>query len=78
MNNPRSPSLKGIMASKKKTVDTLLLSDLGLDAASLKGKTSVTGYANVPARAPGKKFEADPAELASQLVMLLQNEAKVI
>jgi len=78
MNNPRIPSLKGIMASKKKTVDTLTLSDLGLDTASLKGRTSVTGYANVPARAPGKKFEADPGELASQLVMLLQNEAKVI
>ena len=78
MNNPRIPSLKGIMASKKKNVDTISLGDLALDAAALKGKTVVTGYANVPARAPGQKFEADPAELASQLVNLLQNEAKVI
>lgn len=78
MNNPRIPSLKGIMASKKKTVDTLSLPDLGIDPSTLAGKTKVTGYANVPARAAGRKFEADPADLARQLVGLLQNEAKVI
>jgi electron transfer flavoprotein beta subunit len=78
MNNPRIPSLKGIMASKKKTVESITLSDLSLDAMSMAGKTRVTGYTNVPGRPAGKKFEADPADLAKQVVGLLLNEAKVI
>lgn len=78
MNNPRIPSLKGIMASKKKTVESITLADLSLDAAALAGKTRVTGYANVPARPAGRKFEADPADLATQVVGLLLNESKVI
>ncbi len=78
MNNPRIPSLKGIMASKKKEVTTVSPAELGLDAAALKPATVVTGYRNVPARNPGKKFEADAEELARTLVGLLQNEAKVI
>jgi electron transfer flavoprotein beta subunit len=45
-NNPRYPSMKGIMGAKKKTVQTLTLADLGLDAASVGGtaaKERVTG-----------------------------------
>jgi electron transfer flavoprotein beta subunit len=78
MNDPRIPGLKGIMMSKKKQVDVVGLADLGLDRASLGNKTSVTGYQNLPAREPGKKFEGDAEELVSQLVNLLENEAKVI
>jgi electron transfer flavoprotein beta subunit len=35
INEPRYPSLKGIMGAKKKPQDTLAASDLGLDASSL-------------------------------------------
>ncbi len=35
INEPRYPSMKGIMASKKKPIDTLTLADLGLDAAQV-------------------------------------------
>lgn len=34
-NNPRYPSMKGIMGAKKKAVETLSLADLGLDASSV-------------------------------------------
>lgn len=81
MNNPRIPSLKGIMASKKKNVDTHTLESLGLDLATIKSgvvKTKNIGYQNMPAREPGKKFEGDAEELVANLVNLLQNEAKVI
>ncbi len=81
MNEPRIPSLKGIMTSKRKPVDVKTLEDLGLNLDDLKtnvAKTSVTGYEPVPERAPGKKFEADPEELVSTLSDLLQNEAKVL
>ena len=37
INEPRYPSMKGIMASKKKPLDTFSLSDLGLDPAVVGG-----------------------------------------
>ncbi|HLY31039.1 MAG TPA: electron transfer flavoprotein subunit beta/FixA family protein [Ktedonobacterales bacterium] len=35
INEPRYPSMKGIMQAKKKPIDTLALADLGLDPASV-------------------------------------------
>ncbi len=81
MNEPRIPSLKGIMQSKRKKVETLQLGDLGLDPDTLSSKTSKTkgqGYKEVPGREPGKKLEGDPEELVTELVGLLENEAKVL
>ena len=80
MNDPRIPSLKGIMQSKRKPFDNKTLGDLGIDAATLKGgqATHVTGYQDVPGREPGQKFEGEADELAKNLVNLLENEAKVL
>ena len=81
MNEPRIPGLKGIMQSKKKPVKTVTLADLGLSLDAVKGgvvKTEGIGFKEVPGREPGKKFEGDAAELVSQLVHLLDNEAKVL
>ncbi|MCC5927494.1 MAG: electron transfer flavoprotein subunit beta/FixA family protein [Bacteroidetes bacterium] len=80
MNNPRIPSLKGIMASKKKPVETHTLEDLGLSLATVRDsvKTSTISYQEMPAREAGKKLEGDAEELVSSLMNLLQNEAKVI
>ena len=81
MNNPRIPSLKGIMSSKKKPVESYSLDSLGLNLNTLRDdvvKTNTLSYQNMPAREPGKKFEGDAEELVGTLVNLLQNEAKVI
>jgi electron transfer flavoprotein beta subunit len=56
INEPRYPSFKGIMAAKKKPVETLALSDLGLDAATvgLGGAWSTVNDAQVsPPRQAG-------------------------
>jgi len=56
INEPRYPSFKGIMAAKKKPVQTLTLADLGVDAGSagLDGSlTSVVDFAARPPRAAG-------------------------
>jgi electron transfer flavoprotein beta subunit len=56
INEPRYPSFKGIMAAKKKPVETLTLSDLGVDAATvgLAGSWSaVQDFATRPPRAAG-------------------------
>ena len=64
INEPRYPSFKGIMAAKKKPVQTLALADLGVDpgAAGLAGSwTAVAGFAARPPRAAGQvvKDEGD-------------------
>jgi electron transfer flavoprotein beta subunit len=53
---PRYPSFKGIMAAKKKPVDTLAVADLGLDAAAVgvaAAASEVVDFAARPARAAG-------------------------
>ncbi len=50
INEPRYPSFKGIMAAKKKPVETLTAADLGLEAGSLGAAGSATAVADFAAR----------------------------
>ena len=75
LNEPRYPSLKGIMSAKKKPIDVKQAADLGNPA----GKIEVVGLEPPPPRIAGRKLEAaDAAGFASQLVKALREEAKVI
>src|SRR5699024_8509952 len=78
MNEPRIPSLKGIMQSKRTPVEEIELGSLRLEEGKLQGKTKVTGYREKPEREAGQKFEGDPEELAQQVVQLLNEEANVV
>jgi len=78
MNEPRIPSLKGIMQSKRKPMDTVELDDLGLSEDGLQPKTKVTGYMEKPEREAGQKFEGEPDELAQKVAHLLDEEENVI
>ncbi|MGA0209500.1 MAG: electron transfer flavoprotein subunit beta/FixA family protein [Candidatus Nanopelagicales bacterium] len=56
INEPRYPSFKGIMAAKKKPVETLGIADLGIDAASVgqgAAWSAVADFAARPAKAAG-------------------------
>ena len=56
INEPRYPSFKGIMAAKKKPVETLSLADIGLDPGEVglaASATEVVSFAKRPARAAG-------------------------
>lgn len=72
MNDPRIPSLKGIMQSKKKTIDRFELAEMsGLDErlGSIEGAlVQVKGYRSPPDRPPGKMFEGEPEEQVAQLM----------
>ncbi|KAA2259539.1 electron transfer flavoprotein subunit beta/FixA family protein [Solihabitans fulvus] len=74
INEPRYPSFKGIMAAKKKKVDTLSVADLGLDPAEvgLTGAwSSVLEAAPKPPRSAGQRVEDDGnggAQIAEYLV----------
>ena len=52
INEPRYPSFKGIMAAKKKPVETLTVADAGLDAAKLGATAAWTKVASFAARPP--------------------------
>jgi electron transfer flavoprotein beta subunit len=52
INEPRYPSFKGIMAAKKKPVQTLALADLGVSADSAGSAGSVTEVVDFAARPP--------------------------
>lgn len=71
MNDPRIPSLKGIMQSKRKPVQQVALADL-VDAGELDaalGKSpSVGSFAEPPARPAGKMLEGEVPEMVAQLV----------
>jgi electron transfer flavoprotein beta subunit len=62
INEPRYPSFKGIMAAKKKPVQTLSLADLGIDASQVglaAAATEVVDFAQRPPRAAGTIVKDD-------------------
>ncbi len=62
INEPRYPSFKGIMAAKKKPVDTLGLADLDIDSAQVGlagAATEVVSFAQRPPRAAGTIVKDD-------------------
>ncbi|HET7568432.1 MAG TPA: electron transfer flavoprotein subunit beta/FixA family protein [Gaiellaceae bacterium] len=62
INEPRYPSLKGIMGAKKKPQDVRSLGDLGLgadDAGEAGSRTSVLALGQPPARGDARKIEDD-------------------
>lgn len=78
MNDPRIPSLKGIMQSKRKPVDTISASDLEVDLSEGSIKIKINSYEEKPERKAGEKFEGEPDEIAKKVAQLLDTEANVI
>ena len=81
LNEPRYPSLKGIMAAKKKPLEVMNAAGLELNPEEIgsKGsKVTLVSLALPPARQAGKILQGEAQETAAQLVKLLHEEAKVI
>lgn len=79
INEPRYPSFKNIMAAKKKSVETLSLSDLGIatgDVGSSGAWTSITDFAVLPPRGAGIKI-TDDGTSGDQLVAFLATKKLV-
>ena len=75
LNEPRFPSLPGIMKAKKKPLAEKKFADLGAPAALVE----VKNYALPPEKAPGKVFKGEPVDvMVKKVVSLLRSEAKVI
>jgi electron transfer flavoprotein beta subunit len=73
INEPRYPSLKGIMGAKSKPQETLSLADLGVDGGSAGesgSRTEVLALSDPPPRGDTRKIE-DDGNAAEQIVALL-------
>jgi electron transfer flavoprotein beta subunit len=76
INEPRYPSFKGIMAAKKKPVETLSLSDLGVEAADvgLRGaRSAVASFETAPPREAGT-IVTDEGDGAAKLAEFLASK----
>lgn len=78
LNEPRYPSLPGIMKAKKKPFERVGLEELGLTEADLAPRATRERLSLPPERKAGQVLKGDPAELAARLVGLLRSEAKVL
>lgn len=78
LNEPRYPSLPGIMKAKKKPFQNLTLDDLGLSADDVSPATKQSELFLPPERSAGRMLKGEPAEVARELVSLLRTESKVI
>lgn len=78
LNEPRYPSLPGIMKAKKKPLDELELDDLDLDENDVEPKTKTIEIYLPPQKEAGKVLTGDLQDQVKELVALLHNEAKVV
>ncbi|MFG6116455.1 electron transfer flavoprotein subunit beta/FixA family protein [Halobacillus sp. MO56] len=78
LNEPRYPSLPGIMKAKKKPLEELELDDLDLDEDEVEPKTKTVDIFLPPEKEAGKVLEGEIDDQVKELVSLLRNEAKVL
>lgn len=78
LNEPRYPSLPGIMKAKKKPLTTLELDDLDLEEDDVEAKIEKVDLYLPPKKQQGKVLAGELNSQVQQLVSLLKTEAKVI
>ena len=78
LNEPRYPSLPGIMKAKKKPLEELELDDLDIEEDDVELKVETVEIYLPPQKAAGRVLEGDLSAQVKELVNLLHNEAKVI
>ena len=78
LNEPRYPSLPGIMKAKKKPLEELELDDLDIDEEDVEAKTETIEVYLPPKKEAGRILEGEIPSQVSELVSLLRSEAKVI
>ncbi|RHW33421.1 electron transfer flavoprotein beta subunit/FixA family protein [Lysinibacillus yapensis] len=78
LNEPRYPSLPGIMKAKKKPLAKLELDDLDIDEEDVEVKVDTIDIYLPPQKAAGRVLQGELADQAKELVNLLHSEAKVV
>jgi electron transfer flavoprotein beta subunit len=78
LNEPRYPSIKGVMAARRKEIAVKDAAALGVAEQVATRKVSVRELSIPAARPSGKRIEGDAQTQAKTLVELLRSEARVI
>jgi electron transfer flavoprotein beta subunit len=78
LNEPRYPSLPGIMKAKKKPLDELELDDLDLEEDDVAPKTKTIEIYLPAQKEAGRVLNGDLSDQVKELVQLLHTEAKVV
>ena len=81
LNEPRLPSLKGIMAAKKKEIQIISASDLQLDAKFLdphNNKLQEMKLSLPPERKKGTILKGADEDITKQLVAIIREEEKIV
>ena len=81
LNEPRFPSLKGIMAAKKKEIQKISASDLQLDAKFLdphNNKLQEIKLSLPPERKKGTILEGADEDITKNLVSMIREEEKIV
>lgn len=78
LNEPRYPSLPGIMQARQKPLEELELDDLDLDEDDVAPKTETIEVFLPPEKEAGRILEGDIEDQVKELVTLLKDEAKVL
>ncbi|NLY79308.1 MAG: electron transfer flavoprotein subunit beta/FixA family protein [Lysinibacillus sp.] len=78
LNEPRYPSLPGIMKAKKKPLEELELDDLDIDEDDVETKIETVEVYLPPVKSAGRILQGELPDQVKELVNLLHTEAKVI
>lgn len=78
LNEPRYPSLPGIMKAKKKPLERYQAEDFGLAEDDTTARTSVRDQFVPSKKQTGKVLEGEMQQQVQELISLLRTEAKVI
>ncbi|MDY0408611.1 electron transfer flavoprotein subunit beta/FixA family protein [Virgibacillus soli] len=78
LNEPRYPSLPGIMKAKKKPLEELEIDDLDIDEDDVEPKTKTIDIFLPPEKEAGRVLEGELEAQVKELVSLLRTEAKVL
>ena len=81
LNEPRYPSLKGIMAAKKKPLEVLSPDEFGIEPAKVGAGGSKVAWIKLeppPERAGCKMLDGEVEDVTGELVKLLREERKLI
>ncbi|WP_347549365.1 electron transfer flavoprotein subunit beta/FixA family protein [Pseudalkalibacillus hwajinpoensis] len=78
LNEPRYPSLPGIMKAKKKPLEEIDYDDLDVNDDEIVAKTETVERYLPPKKEAGKVLEGEIGDQVEELVKLLRQEAKVI
>lgn len=78
LNEPRYPSLPGIMKAKKKPMERLTLEDLALANEERKARTTIVEQYLPAKKQAGRLMNGEIKEQVTELAQLLRTEAKVI